>query len=94
MLLEKMISHFTDFTDSDRSASAAQRVAPSHARARRAILLAVLAAALAVPASASARGRRAPELPERKPSEWFNSRPLTLASLRGRVVLLEIWTFG
>jgi cytochrome c biogenesis protein CcdA/thiol-disulfide isomerase/thioredoxin len=25
---------------------------------------------------------------------WINSNPLTLASLRGRVVLVEFWTFG
>lgn len=25
---------------------------------------------------------------------WFNSKPLTLESLRGRVVLVDFWTFG
>ena len=25
---------------------------------------------------------------------WFNSAPLTMASLRGRVVLVDFWTFG
>jgi hypothetical protein len=25
---------------------------------------------------------------------WINSAPLTLASLRGRVVLVEFWTYG
>ena len=25
---------------------------------------------------------------------WINSRPLTLAALRGRVVLVEFWTYG
>ena len=33
----------------------------------------------------------APELAEGK---WINSDPLTLASLRGRVVLVDFWTFG
>jgi thiol-disulfide isomerase/thioredoxin len=26
--------------------------------------------------------------------QWFNSDPLTLASLRGKVVLVQFWTFG
>ena len=25
---------------------------------------------------------------------WINSRPLTMESLRGRVLLLDVWTFG
>jgi len=25
---------------------------------------------------------------------WINSKPLTLASLKGRVVLVEFWTYG
>jgi len=33
----------------------------------------------------------APELHE---GAWINSEPLTLAGLRGEVVLLEMWTFG
>lgn len=36
---------------------------------------------------------RAPQLPQHFP--WLNSdRPLSLASLRGRVVLLDFWTYG
>ncbi len=27
-------------------------------------------------------------------SNWINSSPLTLASLRGKVVLIDFWTFG
>lgn len=27
-------------------------------------------------------------------SQWLNSEPLTIASLRGSVVLLQFWTFG
>ena len=35
----------------------------------------------------------APEFPP--DLEWINtSRPLTLKELRGKVVLLEFWTFG
>jgi len=25
---------------------------------------------------------------------WINSKPLTIAHLRGRVVLVEFWTYG
>jgi len=38
-----------------------------------------------------APGTAAPEL---APSTWINSSPLTLAGLRGRVVLVDFWTFG
>ena len=38
------------------------------------------------PASATA--------PELSPGDWINSEPLNLKDLRGRVVLVEFWTFG
>jgi len=31
--------------------------------------------------------------PELAPGEWINSQPLTLAGLRGQVVLVDIWDF-
>jgi thiol-disulfide isomerase/thioredoxin len=37
---------------------------------------------------------KSPLAPELAPGTWINSEPLTLKSLRGRVVLLEFWTFG
>jgi peptide-methionine (R)-S-oxide reductase len=40
---------------------------------------------------AAGRARRAPEIAE---GTWINSEPLTIAGLRGRVVLVEFWTFG
>lgn len=36
-------------------------------------------------------GKRAPELAG---ETWLNSKPLTLAALKGRVVLVEFWTYG
>jgi hypothetical protein len=36
-------------------------------------------------------GERAPEITG---EPWINSPPLSLADLRGRVVLVEFWTFG
>jgi len=38
-----------------------------------------------------APGRPAPEITAGK---WINSPPLTIGSLRGRVVAVEFWTFG
>ena len=37
--------------------------------------------------------RAAPEFTHRDPLAWINSPPLDLANLRGRVVLLDVWTF-
>lgn len=36
-------------------------------------------------------GRAAPELAV---GAWINSEPLTLQQLRGRVVLVDFWTYG
>lgn len=37
--------------------------------------------------------RSAPEFTHRAVDEWINSKPLRLADLHGRVVLLDFWTF-
>lgn len=45
---------------------------------------------------ASAQGSKvgpAPEFPLRSAEQWINSAPLTLASLKGSVVLIDFWTF-
>lgn len=35
------------------------------------------------------------QAPELDGTEWFNTeKPLTLKALRGKVVLLDFWTFG
>jgi hypothetical protein len=36
-------------------------------------------------------GRAAPDIVG---EHWINSKPLTIAELRGRVVLVEFWTYG
>jgi len=36
-------------------------------------------------------GKRAPEISQ---GRWINSQPLKLSGLRGKVVLLEFWTYG
>jgi peroxiredoxin len=36
----------------------------------------------------------APDFTHGDPEDWINSRPLKLADLEGRVVLLDFWTYG
>ncbi|MCI0407575.1 MAG: hypothetical protein L0191_03260 [Acidobacteria bacterium] len=57
------------------------------------IFLTLLGVALALPlwAGAAMIGTPAPELTN---EVWINSRPLRLADLRGKVILLEFWTHG
>jgi hypothetical protein len=51
------------------------------------VMLTTVASADAQPAS----GQPAPELAT---GQWINSAPLSIEGLRGRVVLVEFWTFG
>ena len=65
-------------------------------RRRASFLLVVLLAAaglVAGPAAGQALrlGAAAPEVARER---WINSEPLTTPSLRGRMVLVEFWTFG
>jgi len=55
-------------------------------------LLSVLCIAVGT-AHAGDIGRSAPELTHRDTASWLNSAPLSLADLRGKVVLVEFWTF-
>ena len=32
--------------------------------------------------------------PDFSGESWINSKPLTIAALKGRVVLVEFWTYG
>lgn len=62
----------------------------------RRTFIAVLASCLALTAcggSVTAMAAEAPEFTHSQPVDWINSDPLTLASLRGSVVLIEFWTF-
>ena len=38
-------------------------------------------------------GVQAPEFTHASQDDWINSTPLTLAELRGEVVMLDVWTF-
>jgi hypothetical protein len=64
---------------------------PGAVRFSLALGLAALALAGAVSAQVPRPGTAAPEVTG---GPWLNSAPLTLAGLRGRVVLMEFWTYG
>jgi hypothetical protein len=59
---------------------------------RRVRLIAIALLVFAAPAHADPRvGQPAPEISGER---WINTGPLTMAGLRGRVVLVEFWTYG
>ena len=35
-----------------------------------------------------------PEFTSTRPGDWLNSAPLSVAEMRGRVLLLDVWTYG
>ncbi len=47
-----------------------------------------------VPNDKLAAAKTSPTAPELAAGTWINSEPLTLKNLRGRVVLVDFWTFG
>jgi thiol-disulfide isomerase/thioredoxin len=58
-------------------------------KASKLIAALTLVAATVVSAAPSAP----PEFTHSRPDDWINSAPLTLAALRGKVVLVEFWAF-
>ena len=57
------------------------------------LLSAVVVLLLTAPV-AGAEVRLGQPAPEISGERWINTGPLTIASLRGRVVLVEFWTYG
>lgn len=57
-------------------------------------LASVLAFVTSLDGRSEERLRPAPEFPKAGASSWINTKPLTMKSLRGRPVVLEVWTFG
>jgi thiol-disulfide isomerase/thioredoxin len=47
-----------------------------------------------IPSQTLITENQAPLAPEISGDQWINSEPLTLKGLRGRVVLIEFWTFA
>lgn len=63
----------------------------------RAVSAMLVAVVVAVAAGAPPRAealRLGAAAPEIAGAPWINSAPLTLAALRGRVVLVDFWAFG
>lgn len=69
------------------------RIRPAPAIKTSAAVLGALLALLLFGPGASGLGPGAPA-PELRGEAWLNSPPLRLAGLRGKVVLLDMWTFG
>ena len=65
-----------------------------HAGRRAAFLLAALLAALGFAADARGDLKLGAPAPEVAGERWINSGPLTTRGVRGRVVLVEVWTYG
>jgi hypothetical protein len=61
---------------------------------RAAFLLAALLAALGFAADARGDLKLGAPAPEVAGERWINSGPLTTRGVRGRVVLVEFWTYG
>ena len=60
-------------------------------KTRLAVIVVTVIALTAVAGAEIPIGKAAPELAA---GAWINSEPLTLQRLRGRVVLLDFWTYG
>jgi hypothetical protein len=63
----------------------------------RPVIIVVLLGALVTGGVATATGqafRLGQPAPDIAGEGWINSPPLTMAGLRGRVVLVEFWTYG
>jgi hypothetical protein len=58
------------------------------------VFVGVLAAGLAAGSASGQAVRVGMPAPEVAGGRWINSGPLTTSGLRGRVVLVEFWTFG
>lgn len=57
------------------------------------VSLALLLVACGAAAQSGSKAVPAPEFPPRSAAQWINAAPLTLASLKGSVVLIDFWTF-
>ena len=59
-----------------------------------AVMSILLLSAFSTITQARELGVPAPEFTHTTQQEWLNSKPLKLTDLRGKVVLMDVWTFG
>jgi thiol-disulfide isomerase/thioredoxin len=57
------------------------------------VTLSLLALALLAASVEAAAPSTPPEFTHTKPDDWINSQPLSLAALKGKVVVLDFWAF-
>jgi hypothetical protein len=58
------------------------------------VALLAVAVAFGMPQAAAQALRIGQPAPDVAGERWINSPPLTITALRGRVVLVEFWTYG
>ncbi len=63
-------------------------------RASLVVVAALVASWLVLGSAAGQASRLGAAAPEVAGERWINSAPLTTQGLRGRVVLVEFWTYG
>ena len=56
--------------------------------------LAPMSGCLSSAGTAEPRDQAAPDFPTQDPGLWINSTPLSIAELKGQVVLIDVWTYG
>lgn len=78
--------------NADRNDSPHVPVSRSRSAAWQAVLLSLIVMLQSTHAAAF-EPRPLPEFTNQDPAGWFNSRPKRVSDLRGRVVLLDVWTF-
>lgn len=74
-----------------RKAEAADPSSPARRRPLSAVLVGVIATLAWGSAFAPPAG--APQFTHSEPTDWINSGPLQLEDFRGRVLLIDVWTF-
>ena len=76
-----------------RAPAVSAHPARPHACLKR-VLLAALTFLLLLAPGAHAEPRLGQSAPEITGERWINTAPLSMSGLRGRVVLVEFWTYG